>query len=196
MIGARTWQRNLALEYEYVQDAMNVLTSLCENLRWAKEPGSATADLAVTPTGKLVVFLVHGRDHGTRETVARFLEKAGPHEVIILDEQADSGQTLLEKLEKHISDNKYAVVLLTGDDVGGVKGESDQRPRARQNVVFELGWFYGQLGRKNVAVLCKPNVEQPSDIQGLVYIALDSEWRRRLVRELNAAGFDYDFGRV
>jgi predicted nucleotide-binding protein len=143
-----------------------------------------------------VVFLVHGHDHGTRETVARFLEKAGSPEVVILDEQPDEGRTLLEKLEDHAHATKYAVVLLTSDDIGRAKDVDREQPRARQNVVFELGWFCGELGRKRVAVLCAPGVERPSDLQGLVYIPLEGDWERRLVRELVKAGFDYSLDKL
>jgi len=44
------------------------------------------------------VFVVHGNDHGNKETVARFLEKLGLHP-IILHEQADAGRTIIEKFE-------------------------------------------------------------------------------------------------
>jgi predicted nucleotide-binding protein len=120
--------------------------------------------------GSAVIFLVHGRNKGIREEVARFLEKAGPdHEVVILDEQASRGKTLIEKLEAHAGAAKYAVVLLTGDDVGAPKDEqSKQHPRARQNVVFELGFFFGKLGREHVTVLFEADVEKPSDVEGLV----------------------------
>jgi len=194
--GYSQWPQAFESDYEDVGNGLNVLTSLIERLQYdeppAREPQPrATAPASSGASGESVVFLVHGHDHGTRETVARFLEKAGSAQIVILDEQADEGQTLLEKLEKHASDSKYAVVLLTGDDVGGVKGETHQSPRARQNVVCELGWFCGQLGRKNVAVLCAADVERPSDLAGLVYLGLDQDWQRKLVRNLNAAGFDH-----
>ena len=56
------------------------------------------------------------------------------------------------QFEKHANAASYAIVLLTGDDEGGVKGHP-QSPRARQNVVFELGFFFGALKGENVAVL-------------------------------------------
>ena len=86
-------------------------------------------------------------------------------------------------------------MLLTADDVGGATGE-EQNPRARQNVIFEFGWFCGLIGRKHVAVLYEAGVELPSDIEGLVYIGLDTEWRWRLVRELKDAGFDFSHDRA
>src|SRR5690606_627542 len=89
------------------------------------------------------VFVVHGHEDGASEAVARFLEKLGL-EAIILMEQANQGRTIIEKFEAH-GDVGFAVVLLTPDDEGYAKGKPPQ-PRARQNVIFELGYFVGRLG--------------------------------------------------
>lgn len=125
------------------------------------------------------VFIVHGHDHGTNEAVARFIEKLGA-KVVVLHEQSNQGQTVIEKFEHH-SDVSYAVVLLTADDRGGRKDESyeEQRPRARQNVILELGFFLAQLGRSRVGVIHEPGVEVPSDYSGVLYIPLDEAgaWR-------------------
>jgi predicted nucleotide-binding protein len=148
--------------------------------------------------GPGVIFLVHGSDTEARERVARFLEKTGHPKVTILDEQTNRGRTLIEKFEEHAGQASYAVVLLTADDVGGPKGAESQRARARQNVVFELGFFVGRIGRERVTVMVRPEVERPSDIDGLAYVLLDDTggWREKLVRELRAAGLDVDSARA
>ncbi len=85
---------------------------------------------------------------------------------------------------------------MTGDDEGGLAG-GPKRARARQNVVFELGFFFGKLGRKRVAVLLDRGVEQPSDLDGLVYISLeDGSWKHHLARELQTAGIPVDYSRL
>jgi len=143
------------------------------------------------------VFIVHGHHEGKREAVARFLDQLDM-EPIILHEQPSKGQTLIEKIE-HNSDVGFAVVLLTGDDLGCTKGKTDNlNPRARQNVVFELGYFVGLLDRKNVCALYESGVERPSDIEGLVYVPLDDQgaWKIRLAQELKAAGFDIDLAKL
>lgn len=116
----------------------------------------------------------------------------------MLHEQPSGGRTILEKFEKHAADAGYAVVLLTADDQGGVASDSDLRPRGRQNVIFELGFFFGKLGRDRVAVLLGSGVEEPSDIRGLVYIPFDpaGTWKHRLARELVGAGIDVDYSRI
>ncbi|MCS5882792.1 nucleotide-binding protein [Klebsiella pneumoniae subsp. pneumoniae] len=117
------------------------------------------------------VFIVHGHDDGARETVARFLERIGL-EAIILHEQANQGRTIIEKVVAH-SDVGFAVVLLTPDDEGCVKGGTPE-PRARQNVLLELGYFIGRLGRDKVCALKRGAVEIPSDFAGVVWETMDS----------------------
>lgn len=144
------------------------------------------------------VFIVHGRDEGAKNAAARFLEKLDLQPVI-LDEQANRGQTIIEKFESH-SDVGFAIVLLTPDDEGALRGdEKSGRHRARQNVIFELGFFIGRLGRKRVCALTKgSSMEIPSDYSGVVYIPLDDSgaWRYHLVKELKSAGLDVDANRA
>lgn len=139
------------------------------------------------------VFLIHGRDEGTRETVARFLERLGLSPVI-LAEQASQGSTIIEKFETH-ANVSFAIALLTPDDAGSLDNETAApRPRARQNVIFELGYFIGRLGREKVCALTKGEVEIPSDYSGVMYVSLDDGegWKIELVKELKAAGLNVD----
>jgi predicted nucleotide-binding protein len=146
------------------------------------------------------VFVVHGHDHGMKETVARFLSKAGLNP-IILHEQPDGGKTIIEKFETH-AEVSFAVAIFSRDDLGAAMSEistskpieEQLRPRARQNVVLELGYFMGALGRKNVRAIIEDGVETPSDYSGVLFIPFDAAhgWRLKLVRELKAAGLDVD----
>lgn len=140
-------------------------------------------------------FVVHGHDDAARESVARFLERAD-FEAIILHEQANSGRTIIEKIEAY-GDVGFAVVLLTPDDEGCKLGETP-KPRARQNVVLELGYFLGRLGRNRVCPLKLGDLEIPSDFGGVVYVPFDSAggWRQALGRELEQAGFPIDWSKV
>ncbi len=143
------------------------------------------------------VFIVHGTNDGRKEAVARFLSTLDLTP-IILHEQANLGRTLIEKFEAH-ADVSFAVVVLTGDDSGGPTGHPESvRARGRQNVVFELGYFVGRLGRKRVCTLYEEGVEIPSDFNGIVYIPLDAAgaWRTLLARELRAAGFRIDMNQA
>jgi predicted nucleotide-binding protein len=143
------------------------------------------------------VFIVHGHDVEARETVARFIEQLGL-KTVILHEQANQGRTIIEKFEDHAT-VPYAVVLLTPDDVGGPKGDTASlKPRARQNVLLELGFFIGKLGRRNVCALHKTGVEIPSDFQGVLYLEMDlhGAWRSKLAREMRAAGLTIELEKV
>jgi len=156
--------------------------------------GSVGARSVVARATSRKVFVVHGHDEAARESVARFLEGLD-FDAIILHEQASRGRTVIEKVEAH-SDVGFAVVLLTPDDVGCVKGGTPA-PRARQNVVLELGYFVGSLGRNHVCALKRGEVEIPSDFEGVVYVDFDSSgaWKQALGKEL-AAEFEIDWNKV
>lgn len=140
------------------------------------------------------VFIVHGHDGELKQSAARLLQLLDL-EPIILAEQPDGGKTIIEKFEAH-SDVWFAVVLLTPDDVGASKldFQNDDKDklhgRARQNVILELGYFIGKLGRANVCVLHKGDIELPSDVLGILYTPVDTGegWRLKLGRELKVAG--------
>lgn len=144
------------------------------------------------------VFLVHGHSEEAVQETARFIEKLGL-DLIILREQPSSGRTIIEKFID-FSDVGFAVVLLTGDDRGGTKATrfEEQQLRARQNVVLELGFFIGKLGRHRVCAICERNVEVPSDYSGVVFVARDplGGWRLELAKEMKAAGLPIDMNRA
>ncbi len=144
------------------------------------------------------VFVVHGRNTDKVNTVARFLEKleCSP---IILREKPNRSQTIIEKVERH-SDVGFAVVLLTPDDEGRLCGDESWNLRARQNVIMELGYFMGRIGRDRVACILveTENFEKPSDIDGILYIPLDDQdtWQMKLAKELKDAGYTIDLNKV
>jgi predicted nucleotide-binding protein len=139
------------------------------------------------------VFIVHGHDVGARESVRRVLHLLGL-DPIILQDQASQGLTLIEKFETHSKGVGFAVALLTPDDLGNAQGANAPTPRARQNVLFELGYFAGRLGRGHVCLLKSGDVEIPSDLYGVVYVEYGSHdgWKFNLAKELKAAGYEID----
>ena len=142
-------------------------------------------------------FIVHGHDEAVKQSLARFLERLGI-EAVILHEQPNQGRTIIEKFEDY-SDVSYAVVLLTPDDIGAsVDEQNNLMPRARQNVILELGFFIGKLGRERVCALYKGELEIPSDFSGVIWIRMDREgaWQLKLARELKAAGLNIDLNKI
>jgi len=151
-------------------------------------------------SGELVskgVFIVHGHDEEMKQSVARMLEKLGL-KAIILHEQPNKGRTIIEKFEEYGSVASFAIVLLSPDDHVTEKEQdpSGARSRARQNVILELGFFLGKLGRERVAVIYRQEkgFEMPSDYSGVVYIPFDKEgaWQLKITKELKTAGYDVD----
>lgn len=144
------------------------------------------------------VFVVHGHDELAKQTVARFLETIGL-EAIILHEQSSRGRTIIEKLE-HYTNVDFAVVLLTPDDVGARESDKENlKPRARQNVILELGYMMAKLGRNNICALLKDTVEKPTDYDGIVYVPMadnNDAWKLSLLKELKAAGIDGKFEKL
>ena len=142
------------------------------------------------------VFIVHGHDTEAKSKVARFVENLVlTRQVTILDEKPGGGRTIIEKFENYASNAGFAIVLLTPDDVGAAKDKLDElKPRARQNVIFEMGYFVKGLGRGRVCAMSTEEVELPSDLAGVEYIHLDpyGGWKLKLVTELKEAGIAVD----
>ncbi len=183
-------------------DRLNRLQSILERLPLIHESAAVAtpapaAQRALAQGAQRSVFIVHGRDQAARETVARFVECLGLTP-IILHERPNQGRTLIEKFEAN-AEVAFAVVLLTADETcHDVHDPNVTVSRARPNVILELGYFFGALGRHRVAALYAPGVELPSDINGLAYIELDAReaWKFHLAKELKAAGLPVDSERL
>lgn len=185
---------------EEVRDKVSALESILERLVLIPESNAIQGKLSQPqqrPVTSRKVFVVHGHDRAAKESVARCLERLGL-EPIILHEQPNIGRTLINKFEDH-ADVGFAVVLLTPDDVCASSGDPDkEEKRARQNVIFELGYFLGRLGSKKVCPLYKAPVKIPSDYAGVVYLPLDDAgaWKLELGKELKAAGIEVDLNKL
>ena len=150
-----------------------------------------TAKASIEPNDK-DVFVVHGRNQEVLKSVMVFLKNLGLNP-IILSEQPGKGRSIIKKFEDH-AQVKYAIALLTPDDKAVLnKSTGKKKLRARQNVIFEMGFFVGSLGRERLAALRLGEVEIPSDYVGVEYIKLDERtWKRKLYKELREAGFSID----
>lgn len=188
---------------ELLSRAINLLVGLRESLIYADGPdrrdGTKAVPLADLTDERRSIFVVHGHSDTLRERVARVIERTTGTDVTILGEEEIAGLTILEKFERFAAQAGFAVVLLTADDFGKPAGqERGWNDRARQNVVFEMGWFFGRLGRDRVAAIYDPTVELPSDLHGLAYIEHDESgaWKSKLAKQLKAAGVEVDVTRM
>lgn len=172
---------------------------------WAQYSGAggsepSTAEVVAASVGgpaNKKVFVVHGHDDTSREQLELVLHKLGLNPFVLAN-TAGGGLTIIEALEKEIGPKegqaRFGIVLLTPDDVGYAKKEGPDKaePRARQNVVLEMGMLIAAIGRPNVAILKKGHLEVPSDAQGILYIPFNDHVKEtvpKLVDRLRAAGF-------
>lgn len=165
---------------------------------YLEEMAEEPQDISQTSTNQRTlnmdkIFIVHGHDGEIKQSVARVIEKQGI-EAVILSEQVNRGRTIIEKFEEN-ADVGGAICLFTSDDLGRAKSAADDQPRARQNVVFEAGYFMGKLGRERVVFLADSGVEMPSDLSGVVYTSTGN-WPVELLKELRAMGYAVDFSRL
>ena len=176
-----------------LREAREILLVYLEELE--EEGGDTSAEIVELRAGNSYakVFVVHGHNGEIKEAVAQLIEKQGI-QAIILHEQANQGATIIEKFERN-SDVGGAVCLFTADDLGRAKKDSEDKMRARQNVVFEAGYFIGKLGRNNVILIADKGVEIPSDLQGVVYTE-SNNWQFSVLKELKAMGYCIDYNKI
>lgn len=156
--------------------------------------GSIPPDTAHNTTK---IFLVHGHDRDARDQLELALRRLGLEPFILQNADSES-KTIIEALEKNIyRDAAFGIILLTPDDFGysKVAGETEKQPRARQNVILEMGMVMAALGRNKMVILKKGALEIPSDAAGIVYIEFNdrvSEIVPKLAQRLQGAGFTID----
>lgn len=160
---------------------------------------TAPAESTLSANASKKVFIVHGHDGELKEATARLVTKLGLAP-IILHEQANKGRTVIEKFADHAQEVGFAVVLLSADDEGRSRdAPSDPlKLRARQNVIFEMGFFFRRLGRGRVCAVYQRRVELPSDVHGILYVEYDQagRWMYDVAKEIKEAGYAIDLNKV
>ncbi len=187
----RLWGADIVKEQkDNIQRQITILESFIERLSLIPTIIESKNEIVEEIIYTNKIFIVHGHNNEIKQTVARTITQL-KLEPIILHELPEQGRTIIEKFEQNSSDVNFAIILLTADDEGKAKTESDDKPRARQNVVFEMGYFIGKLGRERVFLLLENGVQKPGDLDGIIYIPIDSAdgWKLKLVRELKVAGY-------
>ena len=149
------------------------------------------------------VFIVHGHDEKLLLAVEKAIRTLAL-EPIVLKEQPDEGMTLIQKFEKNSEEVGFVVFLLTNDETATVHKTQKTEAHARQNVIFEMGYFFNEFRRsdgshRGILALLQEGVAKPGDIDGLVYCQYhegDDGWKLRLAKELSAAGVVFDQSKV
>jgi predicted nucleotide-binding protein len=142
------------------------------------------------------IFIVHGRNINMRDKISSLLGRL-KIDYVILETEYNNGATVIEKFIKNACDCRYAIVLFSADDVGRYDDEkSEFKSRTRQNVIMELGYFLGLIGRKNITILheTRTDIEKPSDFDGIVYEPFDEygAWKSKIIKEMKRAGIYID----
>jgi predicted nucleotide-binding protein len=171
------------------------------------------------------IFIIHGNDHEPMKELKSMLYEFGLNPIVLFEQASGGSSTVAEKLEKYAKDVGYAFAILTPDDIGGQRVSMRKRlgtdtswlpaprpvlvteglidgilnhfePRARQNVIFEMGYFWGLLERKRVCCLLKGEIQKPSDTEGIVYIRFVNsveEIRLKIMKELKEVSYELRF---
>ena len=201
-----TWEDNWAKSFYYsggVNSTIQQLENLLDRISFMETPANMPpSSTSVVPTSESSqpqdIFIMDGHDEGAKEAAARFIEKLALR-AIILEERPNAGRTIIQKFEEEASKVGFAVVLLTPDDVAASNEDPQaQKQRARQNAIFELGWFAARLGRGKVCILHQGDIEIPSDLYGVLYTPMDTNrgWQTKLAREMRQAGIVIDLNRL
>lgn len=134
------------------------------------------------------IFIIHGHDEAMKKDVQLLLSRAELDDVV-LHERPDIGRTIIDKLIEESSPACYAIALLSPDDITG-----EGLYRARQNVILEIGYFLGKLGKSKVRLLKKGGIEIPTDLSGILYTHYDESgsWKIRLLKEMKEVGIEID----
>ncbi len=177
----------------------NLIDTMIEEIQSfppAIEVAQTSATVNVLSTQNRKIFIVHGHDDEMVQATARFVKQIG-FDPVILKEQPNQDRTIIEKFEDY-ADVPIAIVLFSPDDLGKAKDEDSLKPRPRQNVVFELGFFIGKLGRNKVVVLHKvvENFEMFSDFQGVLFEPFKDGWELKVAKEIKTAGFNIDLNQL
>jgi predicted nucleotide-binding protein len=156
--------------------------------------GPTPRTASITNSSPEKVFIVHGRNHLVRDAIDLYLTKELRLETIVMEAGPHEGRALPEKFEEMAAQCEFAIFILTADDQLIESPSNKRLKRTRQNAVLEIGYFWGAFGRRRrVAFLVDsdPEMDLPSDIQGLGWIAITpdlADTKLRLRRELVAAG--------
>ena len=186
-------EENVASDKDFVEIITTSVLKEAKELINKKEM-CASVDTDIIKNNKRV-FVVFGHDENSELKISQFISKLDL-QPIILNEKANGGKTIIEKLEEN-SDVGFAVVLYTPDDIV-LNDNSEKYKQPRPNVIFEYGYFIGKLGRTRVALLVKDDIKEHSDIIGTGYIKIDEHegWKLQVAKELKSAGYAIDLNKV
>jgi predicted nucleotide-binding protein len=138
------------------------------------------------------IFIVHGHDLHARDSLVDVLRRLKFEPIVLADEPGKS-RTIIEQLENNTLNIGFGFIIYSPDDIGRSKAGMD-KPRTRQNVVFEHGLLIGLLKRERTCALLLGELEEPSDIKGMLYVQVNDIKGEglKIARVLKDAGYLVD----
>ncbi|WP_375703253.1 TIR domain-containing protein [Bartonella sp. AD13SXNS] len=182
-----------------VQGSANIKQKLTEDLaKHIEETSTILFSKTASNTSNKKIFIVHGHDRYSLKDLENALLKLGL-EPYILQNTSGNGVTIIQTLKKEICDSSisFGIVLLTHDDMGYAisQGEKKIQPRARQNVIFEMGMLAAALPLERIAILQKEGIEMLSDVGGVYYLSFKEQVKEtfpKLIKRLEEADFSFN----
>ena len=187
------WPNKGTVQYQGKPEAQEPLKAVLAGNAPATMQGAA----AVAGDERTKIFIVHGHDTAALEQLELILRRLGL-DPFILQNNDGGGNTIIEALEQQIYEEAaFGIILMTPDDYGYAKAKGDEatQPRARQNVILEMGMVLASLGRDRMAILKKGALEHPSDVDGVLRLDFNDHVKEvavRLATRMKKAGIKID----
>jgi len=185
------------LEKAKLREVTNTSTSLLKKVKLLLSPPKSNPKVNDQVRSNKI-FVVHGQDNKMKLDVTQTLQKLDL-DPIFLREKQKSPQTLIEKINDYVHVS-FAIVLVSPDNLIYPKEKTPNEAKytANQNVIFELGYFLGRLGSKNIVAIYRKNKDFkiPNEYNGILWIEYKNGWYFRLIKELQACNFDVDANKL
>jgi predicted nucleotide-binding protein len=160
-----------------------------EKLRFRKLQKSIIDLLYQVQEENKKIFIVHGNDAKMNDKVSSFLGKLRLDYVLLEEENTERK---LKEFKKVAKDCGYAIILFSAEDLGRNLSSSSEKVRTPQKVIFQTGYFFSHVGRKNLIILYAEDkeIESPFDFDDLVFSPFDSNgnWKSVLIQEMKRSG--------
>ena len=190
------WESSKTIQFQGADDVKAELENAFNNGESAANSNAPAIKKPVKPIdARTKIFVVHGHDQTSLEQLELVLRRLGLDPYILQNNDGQS-KILIEALEKQIYEEAaFGIVLMTPDDYGYSKNQTNEErtPRARQNVILEMGMIMASLGRDKTVILKKGNLELPSNVNGVIYLEFNEHVKEvavKLANRMKGAGID------
>ena len=136
----------------------------------------------------LLKYAIHGHDELNTRRLTQLLQGHFNLNPIAMLSKPGMSRPLIEKFEEEAQNCSFAFGLFTPDDE--IVNAPNRYMQARPNVIYEVGWFIGRLGKHRVTLLLKHGTNIHSDLDGVSRIPFSDNVEDKFLdiqKELKAA---------